>query len=282
MRKNIRYCTKGGKLNKQLVFSLLFVIIFLIFIFVSSLNVNAVEPFGANVNDTNTSRAPADDAGSHTAQAGNVTELNVNGFSITQSWQGYFGNVTGTIMLADGSDNVMYNWSSVSPQGEIYASTNSTIQWSSIQCLNYTATGTYQTTGEQAGNISLYGKNLTTLESEFNIAIGDVDGVNETFIYGPNAGAAGHDEFFTANLNFTDGECISTRIYDSSGGGVDGVFEEVILYDPTTTSVIFTSILEQDVLGFDDKSHDFEMLVLEDGHGTDIDTTRYYFYVELE
>ena len=49
------------------------------------------------------------------------------------------------------------------------------------------------------------------------------------------------------------------------------------------TQVIFASIIEEaSVLGFDDRDHDFEMLVLEDGHGTDLATTTYYFYVELE
>jgi hypothetical protein len=31
---------------------------------------------------------------SHQAQAGNVTELNIVAFSTTQSWQGYFGNIS--------------------------------------------------------------------------------------------------------------------------------------------------------------------------------------------
>jgi hypothetical protein len=55
------------------------------------------------------------------------------------------------------------------------------------------------------------------------------------------------------------------------------------LYEPISTSVIFVSILDEEgPLGFDAASHDFEMLVLEDGHGTDTLTTSYYFYVELQ
>ncbi|MCX6749909.1 MAG: hypothetical protein NTZ83_00460, partial [Candidatus Pacearchaeota archaeon] len=76
----------------------------------------AVEPFGANVNPASPSeRAPPDDAHGIDAIAGNVTELSITGFSTTQSWQGYFGNITGTIQLADSGDNVMYNWSLASP-----------------------------------------------------------------------------------------------------------------------------------------------------------------------
>ena len=93
----------------------------------------AVEPFGATVTVTNISRSPVDVADSELAFAGNVTEMTVLGYSVTQSWQGYFGNISGTVQLADGSDFVMYNWSSATPRGEIYASTNSSIQWLNVQ-----------------------------------------------------------------------------------------------------------------------------------------------------
>ena len=84
-------------------------IIFSLIIFQVSLTL-AVQPFGANYTEINSTRAPMDTAESIQALAGNVTEININGFSTTQSWQGYFGNVTGTIQLADASDNQMYNW----------------------------------------------------------------------------------------------------------------------------------------------------------------------------
>jgi len=40
--------------------------------------------------------------------------------------------------------------------------------------------------------------------------------------------------------------------------------------------------LEENVLGFDNRHHDFEMMVLEDGHNGNSGTTDYYFYVELQ
>ena len=42
------------------------------------------------------------------------------------------------------------------------------------------------------------------------------------------------------------------------------------------------TILDEDEPGFDDNPHDFQMIVLEDGHGTDTATDTYYFWVELE
>ena len=238
----------------------------------------AVQPFGANVVNLTSSRATPDDATGIPAIAGNVTELSITGFSTTQSWQGYYGNVSGTIQLADSSDNIMYNWSLASPEGEIYASTNNSITWNYIQCLNFNSDGTYADDTTNAGGTSAHGTNLTILESMFGITDDDVDGVNETF----TLLGSGHNTFYTNNLAFTEGECRNTQVFSNAGEGEDNKFEEVLLYEPTTYSVVFASLLNEDVFGFDSNPHDFEMLVLENGHLTDISTTTYYFWVELE
>jgi hypothetical protein len=240
---------------------------------------SAVLPFGANYTVINSSRAPIDLPQSIPAQAGNVTELNIFGYSVTQSWQGYYGNVSGTLQLADNNDKIMYNWSLASPRGEIYASINSSVSWGNIECFNFTATGTYADDSANVGNTSKYGMNLSQLESRYNISADDVDGINETFNL---FGAATHDLFYTSNLEFTEGECRNTRIYSSAGQGENDKFEEVLLYEYSTRSVVFASLLEQNAGGFDSKSHDFEIMVPEDGHGADTSTTIYYFYVELQ
>jgi len=262
--------------KKNNIFTLVitFILILGLLIFVS-----AASPTGGSVTLERSETAPADTAGNHSALAGNVSELTLSGYSTTQTWQGYFGNITGAIQLADSSDNVLYNWSLASPSGEIYASTNQTITWSNIQCFNFTATGSQvgDTTG---GGISLNGTNLTTLESDFNIISDDVDGVDETFTL---SGAGTHDLFYTASKQFSEGECLSTRVFGDTGAGVNDEFEEVLLYEPSSTSIVFASILEENsVLGFDNADYDFEMLVLEDGHGVDVSATTYYFFVELE
>lgn len=249
-----------------------------------SVNVLAL-PFGASNTEVKTERSPIDSPSNDSALAGNVTELTITGFSVTQTWQGYFGNVSGTIQLADASDNIMYNWSLASPQGEVYASTNGSIGWTNIQCLNFTATGTYADDSAQRGATSLFGTNLTQLEASFNITFDDVDGVNESFsLTGTHESGGGftHSLFYTNSLEFSAGECLSTHIRGNNGVIADANFEEVLLYDPDAQAVVFTTLLDEDIVGFDGVSHDFEMLVLEDGHGVDTATTTYYFYVELE
>jgi hypothetical protein len=251
----------------------------LILIMLACSLVSAVQPFGGNVTVVNSSRATPDTPLSHTAIAGNVTELNIYGSSVTQSWQGYFGNVTGTITLSDSSNNALYNWSLASPQGEIYASRNSTQAWTTIQCFNFTASGNFSSDVSNAGGTSQSGANLSMIEGNYSINDTDVDGVNETFNL---LGAGTHDLFYTNNLLFSEGECRSTRLFSSGGVGVNNQFEEVLLYEPVGRNVVFASLLDENVLGFDNRVHDFEMLVLEDGHATDTSTTTYYFYVELE
>ncbi len=240
----------------------------------------AVEPFGVeNIVNLGTTRATPDSATGIPAQAGNVTELSIFGYTITQSWQGYFGNISGTIMLADNNDNMMYNWSLASPEGEIYASTNNSIAWEHVQCFNFNADGTYADLDDEIpGENNQHGTNLTILESMFGIKYDDVDGVDETF----TLLGVGHKTFYTNNLEFSEGECRSTRVFSNAGQGEDNKFEEALLYEPTTRSIIFASLLNKDTLGFDNNPHDFEMLVLEDGHKTDTDSTIYYFWVELE
>ncbi len=230
----------------------------LLFYFAS---VRAVEPFGANYTGEVTSTASPDEPQAMPAQAGNVTQLNIFGYTTTQSWQGYYGNVSGTIQLADSGDKVLYNWSLASPEGEVYASVNGSgeIAWGNVACFDM--------------------DNHLALETLYNISTDDMDGVNETFSTGNN-----HDPFYTAGTFFSTGTCASTQIFDASGKGNDNNFEEVLLTDASSAiQVIFASLLEEkDIQGFDGEYYDFEMLVLENGHGTDTSATPYYFYVELQ
>jgi len=220
----------------------------------------AVQPTGANYTGEVTTTASADDPESHTALAGNSTFLDITGIVTTQSWQGYYGNVSGTIQMADASDEVLYNWSVSSPTGEVYSTENGTgqVTWSNIACF-------------QMGNHS-------ALETKFNISTDDADGVNETF-----SDANTHAVFYTAGTQFAAGACPAAYMNDETGVGASGTFEEVLLTDESDDiQVIFVSLLEEDETGFNAEKYDFEMLVLENGHGADVTSTPYYFYIELD
>ena len=60
----------------------------------------------------------------------------------------------------------------------------------------------------------------------------------------------------------------------------DTDFEEMALYD--STSIIYATILENDLAGYDGQTYDFQMLVPENGSQGFTGATPYYIYVELE
>jgi len=220
-----------------------------------TLNVIAAVPNGANWTYFNTSTAQADTTTAREAYAGNVTELTMTTYATTQAWQGYFGNVSGTIQLADSSDNILYNWSAASPTGEIVAVNKTGVNWGGLVCYNFSD---YNATD--------------ALEVGLGINGSDTDGINETFT------ATTHTAFSLAGASFTAGQCNSTSLYNNLSAGT---FEEVLLWEGK--SLVFTSLLKNNVIGFDARTHDFEMLVIEDGHGAEAaNSDSYYFYIELQ
>ncbi len=202
------------------------------------------------------------------AIAGNVTELTVVAQTATKTWQGYYGNVSGTITLENALGDVFYDWSASEPRGEIYASTNSSVTWANVECFNYTATTE---------------KNLTTEETRYGIDSADVDGIDETF------NLTTHDTFYIGTKEITTNTCPSTYVYQNSAYQTNN-FQNVLLYDTTGDSLIFSSILENrdvnnltDKIGFDNTPTDFQLLVAEDEHTVGAaGTTTYYFWVEIE
>jgi len=222
-----------------------------------SIGLVSAEPNGVNHTTESDTSAAADPAEAANATAGNVTELTITGYSNTQAWQGFYGNVSGVIQLADSSRNILYNWSLASPQGEIYATNATSVSWGSIACINWTDNGTY-------------------FENMFGIGANDVDGINETF-----SDSNSHEEFFTGSTQFSAGDCMTAFVFDSTQSATDNNFEEALLVSGGT-DLVFASLLEDSTSGFDGRAHDFEMLVLDNGHNGDTSPTTYYFYAELE
>lgn len=252
-----------------------FVLILGILVLIACLYFVTAAPSGASLTPGANSTAPADPPGTISAYAGNLSEVTIYGVSTTSSWQGYFGNVTGTIELTDASNKSMYNWSQSSPSGEIYASNDSGVIWTNIQCLNFTANGTLCSSdaADQGGETSQCGINVSQLGDYYGVSETDVDGINQTF------NKNNHLSFVTNSLSFSAGECSNAKLFNSTG---DGSFDEVLLYSPDNKAVVYASLLKNNADGFDSKTHDFEMLVLENGHNGDASITNYYFYVEIQ
>lgn len=71
-------------------------------------------------------------AGNNTIIAGNITAVNVSGNTITTRWAGFYGEVSGGILLGDSTDNVFFQWSVTDPTGSwVYAANGTVSDWSS-------------------------------------------------------------------------------------------------------------------------------------------------------
>ncbi|NOZ80370.1 MAG: hypothetical protein GXP63_01745 [DPANN group archaeon] len=196
------------------------------------------------------------------ALAGNLTEIAIDDTKVTQGWQGYYGNVSGTIVLDDALNNSMYTWDQSSASGEIYASRNFSIDFSSgqIVCAN-------------TANVSI--ENTAIFPGT---AGNDADNVTNTF------SQTTHPEIVVGSNTITADSCSYTlSTYVDDAADATRTFNETLLYSKNMNSIIYTAIIAQDAEGFKSgtDSHDFQMLVGEDGHSGDTATTTYYFYVEL-
>lgn len=246
--------------------NLIWVVLFLVVIIGLAISVLADNPTGPeDLATLNTSRRTTGAARSVQAQAGNVSELSINTTTITQGWQGYYGNISGTIVLDDALNNSMYTWDLADPEGEIYATRdNNGLNWSSgnIRC----------------ANISHVESEESTLN--FNKGVGqDVDGINETF------SETTHPTFNVSSTGFLADQCgftVSTYVDDAPDAS--RTFNETLLYSMSDSSLIYVALIVQggaDGFKSGSENYDFQMLVAEDGHQGDSNPTDYYFYVEI-
>jgi len=194
------------------------------------------------------------------ASAGNITEVNLTAVSITRTWQGYYGRVSGAVVLADASNNTMYNWTFTTVAGEVFASNTSVSDWSSVSCVN-------SSTALSTSNI----------DSWLNVGPGDADSVGNTFS-GVYSDAQG---FYVGSVQINSSDMCSVAYTFVNGTAQSSSFAQVIL--TTGSNVIWTGLLENGVDGFKygSEKYDFQLLVGEDGHNGDSNPTTYYFYVEL-
>lgn len=231
------------------------------------------------------------------ALAGNVSQIMISGYSVTQMWQGYYGNISGGITLADSSGYQFLNWTLANPEGEIYASMNSSIDWSRIECYNISAAKTVAGSGPNFQQA--YYLNMSEFEGD---ALGarpdDVDGVDETFA------TKFTGEFYVGNIriNTTD-ECYKVHTFIANQSQSSNFTEVILIQDDGTPDwytsgcngpcggdgvdnsiydIIWASIIhERGSAGFNNQVWDFQMVVGENGHNGDTTPTNYYFYLEI-
>lgn len=193
------------------------------------------------------------------AQAGNTTSMELNSTALTDVWQGYFGNISGRITLDDSSGNTMYDWVATSISGEIYAANSTTTPaWDEVVCFNLTKEEAAQNT------------TLAELESALGSA-GQDDRVNATFNLTNGA------SFDVGSSNTVGAGCSWTSLYVNDQWE-EYTFNETILTNNGTT-IIYTTLIENNQNGFQNLPIDFQMIVGDNGGITG--ATQYTFYIEL-
>jgi hypothetical protein len=226
--------------------------------------VSTTEPEGPTISIANKSRRTFAPSQVMNVTAGNITEVTVTGASITQSWHGYYGNVTGTIRLDSAAQQSMYTWDQDYPSGEVYASEIQTVNWtqSNLDCYRFhfgVDAADYITIDEYEGWRGAsasppYQQNGV----DYGLGIGetDVDGVDETY---SNDSNDGHDSFYTGNKYFngsTTGaniHCPVNHPYDETGGSAASTFDTILIIgdrhggDPSSTPYppIYVSIIQK-------------------------------------
>lgn len=240
------------------------VLLLVVVLLVASIALAAPHTPSELTNEGSSTRVEGTEGTAINAEAGNVTELTINHSKVSDGWQGYYGNVTGQIVLDDALNNSMYTWELANPEGEVYATRDTDgISWT-------------------AGNIiCAMSAHVESEETALNFNGGtgqDVDGINETFSLGSHPG------FNVSSTGFDEDACnytVSTFVDDVSG---ERSFNETLLYSTSDTSLVYAALINPggaDGFKSGNTNYDFQMLVAEDGHDGDVAVTNYYFYVEL-
>ncbi|HEY9204395.1 MAG TPA: hypothetical protein VIO58_00610 [Candidatus Methanoperedens sp.] len=190
-------------------------------------------------------------SGSMEARGGNITNVDfTNVLSQTSKWQGYYGNVTGEIMLGTTSTAKMYNWTVSTIAGEVFATQAST--------MNYTA---WEDLGPRTG---------AQIDTDFNFLAADSDSGTNTFTRAsPVINASGNMIPATANS--------AARTYNATGN-ITWWTIAMARSSAAESNYVFAGVISNDGEAYDGTTKDFQMIVPENQE-TGVDT--YYFYVEL-
>jgi len=214
-------------------------------------------PSGAEITHNSTAGTPFSTPGNRTDPRGTITTLVLDATQQVQTWKGYVGNVTGALSLKDSSDYTLYDWdlTGVTITGQVYSTRNSSVDFSSVSCVS-----TPTVNSEDTFN---------------NLSSTQTDNINNTFNY------QNHTSFYVGTHQITANSCKSTATYiNSTAQTVNETadFQEVLLED-SGNNLIYTTLIEDNVNGYNLNPYDFQMIVAESPLKST--PTTYYFFTEI-
>lgn len=122
--------------------------------FVYAAELNTSLSVGGTGQYTNTAQDSA------TVQGGNVTEMNLTSYATTIQWVGFYGNVSTSLRLGDGSA-ILFDFGSANPLA-VFASTGNNIDFTSLNPLDS-------------------GAEKTAYDADFSFTISDSDSISNAF-----------------------------------------------------------------------------------------------------
>jgi hypothetical protein len=186
---------------------------------------------------------------------GRIATININATIQNPRWKAFVGNIIGKFTLQDSSGSTIYDWSLSILTGRIHATrTSGTVTWASINC-----------------------SNITTLNQEsINMNNTNPDD-NLTVTFNTTAGAT-HSAFYVGTRYISANTCPTLNVYRNNASS-DSYWEEMALYD--TSNIVYTSLIDENEVGFDGQTYDLQMIVPENGLPSFTGSTAYYLYIEL-
>ncbi|MBR9700825.1 hypothetical protein GOV11_03090 [Candidatus Woesearchaeota archaeon] len=249
--KAIKSSGQGGAVSATILLLLLFVVA------LSSILVVA-DPTGSTVTSASTDLGPNSTPASRSDARGTITTLVLDAVQQDQRWKAYVGNVTGTLTLDNSLNYTIYDWDTGTVNGNVLASRNGSLDWTSVACANQAL--------------------VQTESTFFSMTDANSDDINSTFNY------TVHKQFQVGATTLNQNTCNSTTTYVNDSRAYNPVlttspYQELLITDAGAGSMIFLTSIDNDDTGYDLNTYDFQMIVPEATSGA---ATAYYFYVELQ
>jgi hypothetical protein len=182
---------------------------------------------------------------------GYVAKVNVTTTVQNTKWKAFVGDVAGAFTLDDASGSTIYNWSSGSSSGEVYATrTSGAVDW-----LNPIACAT--------------GPQIAAEDAALGLSGGD--SIANTF------SKTNDNDFIIAGTTLAATTCSSQNTFVNNASQ-DTDFEQIVAYDGA--NIVYATFVNS-AGGYDGGTYDFQMLV-PDNASSIAPIIPYYLFVELD
>jgi hypothetical protein len=248
MKKEIKK-EKNNKSRNFLGLILIFGVLF-------SLNlIFAATPDNPVITSVNNSTKTNTESGFFNISGGYISTMNLAANFQNDRWKAFVGNVSGKYTLDDIAGQTIFDWTLSTITGRVYSTRDSgSIEWATISCAN-------DTEMENENSALVHGSAASdNLTRTFNDTV--------------------HSGFWAAGTFITPNSCSYTLNTYINDAPQTTDFEEISLHDGT--SIVYATILENDVVGYNGAQYDFQMLVPENASTAFTGATPYYIYVELD